>query len=501
MDIRPSLVVPVLVALSLTLPAPAVGQTSAPGSLGEELDRYVERAMERLDVVPGVAVAVVAGDSVVLTRGYGWADVETRRPVTPSTVFYIASSVKGLTGTLAAILAERGRVDLDAPVGRYLPGLDLPPPLDPGAVTLRGLLTHTSGMTDTGLNWTTTWIDRPTDEAMLAHLARWGEARSGFAYQNFGFALAGRALAAATGEDWRTSMRRHLFEPLGMRSTSLRPSEVAESDRALPYLATRSGTRQIRFVKSDETITAAGGAMSTVEDLARFVMAMMNGGRLDGREVLPKRAVREAIGPHVELDAAFFEFKRTGYGLGWYHATWGGERLVHHFGGLPGYRCHLSFLPDRRFGVVVLGNEGRDGNRFADLVATWIYDRFLERSDARTRAERRLETYAERIAAARTARAEREERVNVVDAPAREPGAYVGVYENERLTAIEVRESSNGLVVEAGNLRGILRPVGGDAFVTEWLPGAPPVRFEFAGGSDGPITRLDWGGRIFRARR
>ncbi|MDX1661846.1 MAG: serine hydrolase domain-containing protein, partial [Gemmatimonadota bacterium] len=177
--VRRALLTFLLVGIVSFTEAPAFAQGSSTIDPASELDRFVERAMAELDVVPGMAVAIVRGDSVLLARGYGWADLENRRPVTPATVFYIASSVKALTGILAAELAQVGKLDLDAPVGRYLPGFDLPAPLDPGSVTLRGLLTHTSGMTDSGLNWRTTWVDAPPIGEVLAHVARWGESRSG----------------------------------------------------------------------------------------------------------------------------------------------------------------------------------------------------------------------------------------------------------------------------------------------------------------------------------
>ena len=103
-----------------------------------------------LDLAPGMSVAVVRDTQVVYAKGFGWADVEARRPVTPETIFYIASTTKSFTGLAAVLLDEQGRIDLDAPLSRYLPTAKLQAPLDPDSITLRSLLSHTHGIDNEG---------------------------------------------------------------------------------------------------------------------------------------------------------------------------------------------------------------------------------------------------------------------------------------------------------------------------------------------------------------
>lgn len=185
------------------------------------------------------------------------------------------------------------------------------------------------------------------------------------------------------------------------------------------------------MLKTDHTITGAGGIFSTADDLARFVIANLNEGRVADHQALPAEAVRRAHTAQVKLEQRFYEFDRHAYGLGFYRAEYDGDLLVHHFGGFPGYRSHLSFMPEHRIGVVVLQNEGIDGNPFADLVATYIYD-LLNRPDVETRARRRIEELRAGILDAREARAGWESRLahlkeRPVD-PAFPLSAYAGTY-------------------------------------------------------------------------
>ncbi|MFW6085320.1 MAG: serine hydrolase domain-containing protein, partial [Gemmatimonadota bacterium] len=327
------------------------------------VDSFVRAAMEELDVVPGLALAVVEDGRIVHEAGFGDRDRAAGLPITPRTVFYTASLAKAFTGATAAVLASDGAIDLNAPLVRFFPELTTEPPVDAGETTLRDLLRHGKSFRNGAVNFVTTFVGPYERSELVRVLNEYSDPSEGFAYSNEAYALTGYAIEEATGRDWRDVMRDRVFRPLGMERSTARLSAIDSSDVALPYLAREDGIRRIEFAKSDRTITGAGGIFSSAHDLARFVIAQLDEGRVEGGRRLPAAAVREMQIPQIRLDRTFFEFERYAYGLGLYLARWEGEELFHHFGAFPGFRSHLSFMPAHDVGVVVLQNEGVDGNR------------------------------------------------------------------------------------------------------------------------------------------
>ena len=493
LDLSPQLVVPAHGAIS---------HMTQVRRIGSAIDRFVERAMTELDLVPGLSLAVVADGRVVHERGYGHADLETGRRVTPETVFYTASLGKAFTGTTAAVLAVKGRLDLDSPLEKFFPTLSEDPPIRAGDVRVRDLLSHNKGFTNSGLNFLTTFVRPVHGEELVGLLNTYSSSAPGFVYSNTSFFLAGEIIEQVTGEPWQDVMDRLVFDPLGMTRSTAWANEVVDTSFAGPYLATTDGYRSIPFPKSDSTITGAGGIFSTARDLSAFVLANLQHGRFDGRQALPTEAVREAHSAQVELSDSFFEFERYAYGLGFYLARWDDELLVHHFGGYPGYRSHVSFMPERGLGVVVLQNEGIFGNRLADIVAAYAYDRLLGR-DADARGAERIEALREQADERRQTRGDWDAELRLLQTQRQRPALpierYAGTYANERLGALRIIVDGSNLRLEWGDLPGVLYPAGGNDFVVDWffnLMTGSPVRFSFVP-SGGEITGFTWGERRF----
>lgn len=468
------------------------------------IDSFVRAAMEELDVVPGLALAVVADGRIVHEAGFGQRDREAGLPVTPRTVFYTASLAKAFTGATAAVLASDGVIDLDAPLVRFFPELTTESPVDADETTLRDLLRHGKSFKNGAVNFVTTFVG-PYDRSDLVRLLNeHSEPAEGFGYSNEAYALVGYPIEEATGRDWRDVMRDRVFRPLGMERSTARISAIDSSDVSLPHLAREDGIRRIEFAKSDRTITGAGGIFSSVHDLGRFVVAQLDGGRVDGRRALPPVAVREMQTPQIELETTFYEFDRYAYGLGLYLARWGDEHLIHHFGGFPGFRSHLSFMPAHHLGVVVLQNEGVDGNRFADVVATYAYDRLLDRADADARGIRRVKELQNAIEERRNER--RETRADL-ERWIRSPGtttlplkAYVGEYVNERLGTMRITAGADRLHLEWGDIDAPVLPTDTERFLVPWVPGFPPIEFTFETTENGAVQQLKWDFRTFFRR-
>lgn len=488
-------------------PAPDVaGAAAAYGVLGDSLEPFV-RGLVNDGFIPGVSIAVVTRGGPAYLRGFGVRDVGTGEPVTPETGFYIASSTKSFTGTLAALLDQRGTLALDAPLSRSLPDLRLAAPLSPDSITLRALLTHTSGMRNPGVVFRTAFSGQHDDALLLRLLAQSTPGPRGYRYDNLGYVVAGLVMERATGREWQDLLRDELFRPLGMTRTTARISEARAAGwpQAVPHMAAPDGhLMRNPLLKDDNTMHAAGGIVTTAGDLARWLRAQLDGGRVDGRQVIPEAVVRAAHAPHAMHTDTFYRYVRTGYGLGWQTADYEGERMIHHFGGFEGWRAHVSFLPDRGIGVAVLINDSSPlGGPAADLIASYAYDLLLGRTgvNARYAAEReRMAQNAERMRQAMAEDLAR--RAARPPTPEERKPFFAGTYENEMMGTVNVRVRDDREVwATLGNLSARLDPfTRPDALRGEFLPGSGAVVQFFFRDTATPADSLNLNGATFRRR-
>lgn len=461
---------PLLLGLSLVTASACSPESSSRvgedgGRLAPELDPLVHELFE-LDLAPGMAVAVVTGDELAYARGFGFADVEARRPVTPETLFYIASTTKAITALAAALLDHGGVLELDAPLSRYIPELQLKPPLSADSITIRDLLTQTHGIRSGGpVVFRTAFTGQFTENQLLEFLQTYEPAESGraFRYGNLGYNLAGIAIERATGEGWKEVVRTQVLEPLGMSSTTAYMSQADNARLAMPYFPTPEGFRRIPLTKADANMHAAGGHVTSVVDLSRLLEAMLNEGRMGDRAVLPPEVIADVQRPQVVQDREFGPFHRHAWGLGWDIGTFEEDTLLHRFGSYAGYRPHVSFMPVHKIGIAVLVNDLPLGGRLADLVAIRIYDHLLDKPG-------RAESWAARVG--RTAESAERARAGLAEDLARRAerpqetrlplASYAGTYSNDELGSMVWREADGELSVAMGLLTGPIEVFDGE---------------------------------------
>lgn len=480
--------------LFLTLAAACAAAEGAPSAApgaaasldrarADSLDRFIG-ALVSEGLVPGLSIAVVRGDAAVYLRGFGVRDVETRQPVTPETGFYIASSTKSFTGTLAAVLAERGEIGLDAPLSRALPDLELRAPLSADSLTLRALLTHQGKIANDGVVFRTAYTGDHTPEALVRVLGESTPLERPFQYTNLGYVMAGLAMERAAGAPWQDLLRREIFAPLGMTRTTARVSEAAAWPLASPHTTRPDGPARIPFLKNDETMHAAGGMLTTAADLARWLEANLNGGRVDGRQAIPAAALRAAHQPYAFARDTFYRFERTGYGLGWWTSSFEGERLVHHFGSFAGWHAHVSFMPERGLGVAVLANDVSAGAFFVPhVVASYAYELLLGKPGLEAKYAEELRRLRENRDRYRTAvREDQERRAARPPTPAERKPFFAGTYESPTHGTMTIRLGEDGeLRASVGALSAPLTPfTRPDALRVEFIPGSgQPLLFLF----------------------
>jgi CubicO group peptidase (beta-lactamase class C family) len=489
-----ALLLSTLMAAACTqVPAPSPGPQAVSSVPNAALDSAVA-SLFTLDMAPGMAVVVVRGAEVVYLRGFGLADVEAGRRVTPETVFYIASTTKAFTGLAAAILDQRSEFDIDAPLSRYLPDALLQPPLSPDSITIRSLLAHTHGIANGGpVVWRTAFTgDLGSNEQLVALLAEHAPASTGrsFVYGNLGYNIASLAMDRALGRSWKDVLEAEIFRPLGMRRTTGYVSRVPKDHLAMPYRAEPHGFDRINYGKTDANMHAAGGLVTSAADMSRWIEAQLNAGRLDSRQVLPAAAVAEAQRPHASTDVDRRGIRQIGYSLGWQILLHGSDTAYSHGGGFAGFAAHVSFIPAHRIGVAVFANESSLGSALVDLVARRVYERLLGEASAwewPEGIEQQVEQAKQGIAADRARRADRPQ---TLPFPLH---AYTGVYHDPAYGVIELRLADGRLEARAGVARSAVEVydaaqnqlrvelTGSGSVMTVTMDGGRAVALQFAG--------------------
>lgn len=342
---------------------PAAIAAQAP-SWAAALDSAVAAELARTRT-PGAQVAVVVDGQLAYTKGYGVADVETGRAVTERTLFRVGSVTKMVTGTLMALLASEGRADLGAPISRYVPELA---GKRIGTVTAHQLLTHSAG-----------WIDATEQygrmgEGALGEVMRevtdtlvMTDAGRVFSYSNPGYSMLGYVAERAGGARYAAQVEQRVLRPLGMPRATFRPLEAMTQDFSLGHAGPASGAATVSRPYSENTAAwAAGFLITSAAEFANLAIALMDGGMLEGRRVLPAEAVARVTTGHQPVPGD--SVTRYGYGLRITRS--GAERVWAHGGSIVGFDAAVTMFPDRKLAVIVVDNrEGGALQGIADLVA------------------------------------------------------------------------------------------------------------------------------------
>jgi CubicO group peptidase (beta-lactamase class C family) len=335
---------------SVTAAQPAAADYAA-------IDTYVEQQMRELRI-PGLALGIVQGDQIVHLKGLGIAGPD-RRPVTPQTPFQFASIGKPMTGVAIMQLVEAGKLDLDAPIQRYLPWFRVAEAIASTQITARHLLYHTSGLpVSVGASYALGGDTRPD-----ALEARVRELRSvqlnrpvgqAYEYSNAGYMILGLIVQGISGQSYETYMREHIFAPLQMNQTFLDWTEAKAHGAAMGYRFW-FGTPLPSEIAIDRAILPAGGHLSgSVEDAAHFLIAQLNGGRFGDIAILSPEGVAAMHRP-IAPKASGDEFDAMDWSVG----PVGGATAIYKGGDNPDFKTQILFFPERRLGLVLLMNTNR----------------------------------------------------------------------------------------------------------------------------------------------
>jgi CubicO group peptidase (beta-lactamase class C family) len=335
---------------------PTAAAASGPGAGTPDLaaiDRYVE-AQRQATRLPGLALGIVHGDQVVHLRGFGYAD-PSGRPVTPQTPFLLASTTKSFTAMAVMQLVEAGKVDLDAPVQRYLPWFRLADATASARITVRHLLNHTSGLADpTGSLTKGDGGDAALEHAVRALSSVQPRQPAGQAWQyvNMNYVTLGLIIQTVAGQSYEDYMRQHVLGPLGMTNSYTSPVEARRHGLATGhrYWFGRPVAFQQPYIRA---AVPAGYLSASAEAMSRYLIAHLNAGRSEGARVLSPAGIAELHRPAVKLIGVD---RDLAYAMGWYVERADGVSLLWHPGNAPHFHADIMLAPQDRWGVVVLAN-------------------------------------------------------------------------------------------------------------------------------------------------
>ena len=345
-------------ALCLALLPTFVSAQSAvvAGAQADKVDEYIEAEM-RKQHIPGLSLAVVQAGKVVKMKAYGLANMELNVPATKSTVYQIQSITKSFIACGIMLLVEDGKIGLDDRITKYLTGL----PEAWSDVTVRQMLTHTSGIPsfvqDQGGGANIVAFAQKTDSS--EQIIRWAAARplkfapgEGRKYSSTGYHLLGMIIEKVSGKPWGQFLHDRIFEPLGMSSTRVFSHFDIIPNRASGY--NHFGDVPVNGLTFTPAImeSAAGGLVSTAEDMAKWEIALET-----GRILKPSTLAQMAVPIKLKNDSIVQGNDGTRYGLGWDLPTWEGHRVMAHGGDhVTGFTAIFARFIDDKLAVIMLTN-------------------------------------------------------------------------------------------------------------------------------------------------
>ena len=431
-----------LLNLPLTLPVAA-----QPAFITDSLDAYVNRAMQQWQV-PGLAVAVVKDGKIVVAKGYGVSNVETKQKVDEFTLFQIASNSKAFTGTAISLLNYQKRLLLDTTVTSYLKDFKLYDDCATQQATVRDLLCHRLGYaTFQGdfLHWGSN-LSRKEVVYNWRTLKPVYKFRYTYGYTNMGFVTAGEIIKAVTDTTWDDYITVHFFKPLQMKHTNVSFSELTNDKNACKAYTLVDNKLTLLPYTNIDNIGACASINSCISDMANWLLMQLDSGRFNGTTVVPWPVLAETRNSQMvigDVSSRMFPSKHfTTYGLGWQLYDYNGKKICENGGGANGFVTKTKFIPELGLGVIVYTNT--DANSLYEALTTQIIDAYMQ-LPYRNYSDIYLNRNNAGVAQDSTELAGYRATVAKKNTPDLKLKDYTGKYNNSFYGEIEVREENGQL--------------------------------------------------------
>jgi CubicO group peptidase (beta-lactamase class C family) len=469
------------VALAFVLAAPHAARAQQGPLKG--LDAYVENAMKAWEV-PGLALVVVKGDSVIYAKGYGVADLATGAPVDQNTLFAIASTSKAFTVAALGMLVDEGKLSWDDRVIDHLPGFEVEDPYVTAHLTVRDLLTHRAGVAREDNMWVIAKFKRDEIVQRARYLAQVDEFRAKYGYNNIMFTTAGEVAGRVSGIGWDDFVAQRIFQPLGMTRSTTRSAVVDTRGNVSSSHTRVDGKVQSVPRRNYDNIGGAGAIFSSAHDMGQWLRLQLGHGVYAGTRLLSDSVIAEMRQPQnplrVSTDTAqqrlFPDVKFRAYGFAWNVQDWHNRVLVHHSGSINYTRTHVGFIPEAGIGFAAMANLTSSGLQEALMYK--VFDMLLGNPAVDWSAEMLAQTRRGNERSGRSVQELDSARIQGTT-PSVALDAYAGTYLNDLYGEVQVTVEGGKLVLSyspeyIGDLehwhhdtfRAVWRPVGaGRSFV------------------------------------
>ena len=335
---------------------------------------------------PGVDVGIVVDDRLVFAQGYGYRDYEKKLPFTPSTLCPIGSNTKLFTAIAAGLLVDEGKLSWDKPVRDAVTAIRFHDDALDNAVTLRDMLAHRTGISRHDMIWYRSDFTRKELFDRLKYLEPKESPRQAFLYNNMMFAAVGYIIKLQSGKTWEEFVRERIFKPLEMNHTVFTIANMlTQPEYGVPFTEKRDTMEiyKIPYYEEMAGVAPAGAIISNIEDMSHWLIALMNEGKYDGKQVLPPQGLKATLEPAIALPntlaetKGFWELINSTYGMGRWIGVYRGHLLTFHGGAIDGFYSQVSFMPRDRIGVIVLVIGDHCASLY-DIISYNVYERFLD---------------------------------------------------------------------------------------------------------------------------
>jgi CubicO group peptidase (beta-lactamase class C family) len=448
----------------------------------------------------GFAVAVVKGNEVIYSKGFGYRDIENKKPVTPNTLFAIGSSTKAFTASLLGLLEKNGKLKLDDKAISYLPALRFYNDEMNNQITIRDLMAHRTGLTRYDYSWLLfNTSNRDSIIARVKYMVPSAGVRQKWFYNNFMYLAQGMIVEKISGKTWEENIKEKFFEPLGMtRSNTDLKVFQNDSDAALPYVTIQDSVIKKIDYYNINGMGPAGSINSSVNDIANWLKVWVNGGYYDKKEILPSSYVGEAASAQMVMSGGLPSQHKdvffSNYGLGWMLSSYRGHYLVEHGGNINGFSANVAFFPTDGIGIVVLTNQ--NVSQVPDVVTSIIADKILKLKPIDWNGEATARSKTASLNQKQTAK--NAKKISIVNTnPSHDLKSYIGLFENPAYGSIKLTEERNAIYALAGDNRLLLKHLYYDVFEPHSVDQkgvvdttSSKMLFNFASNNEGKISGL-----------
>lgn len=346
------------------------------------IDTTLERILKDRKAA-GFAVAVVNKDKIIYAKGFGYRDYEKKIPVTPNTLFAIGSCTKAFTCMLMGMLQKDGSVDFDKQARDYLPDLKFFNNEMNNNITVRDIMCHRTGLPRHDYSW---YLFNTASRDSLLQRLQYQEPtaplRQTWQYNNFMFLAQGMIAENKYGKSWEQNIKEKIFDPLGMKTSNTSIKDLEKSaEAALGYALVKDSIIRKLDYYNINAMGPAGSINSSVNEMSNWVMAWINGGKFNGKEIFPYGFMKDAMSSQMVIGAALPDKEKPDihfatYGFGWMLTSYRGHYRVEHGGNIDGFSASTCFFPSDSIGIIVLTNQ--NGSAVTSLVRNTIADRMLK---------------------------------------------------------------------------------------------------------------------------